>query len=63
MISCPWKVMDSTYEVVLQIIFCYFEATYWKLNIRCYTFTIHFLATEDNAHDVWTLIDESDFIH
>ncbi len=63
-ISCPWKVVDSTYDykIVSQIIFCYFDATYRKLNIRFYTFTIHILATEDNAHDGWTLSDDSEFI-
>ena len=54
-------VMDSTNEVVFQIIFCYVEATHKKLNRRFNTSTILFPVTEYNAHDGGTRSNGSDF--
>ena len=58
-ISCPQIVMDSTDEVVSQTFFCYFEATHWKLNSRCYTSTLPFLRQRTthkmDGHSVMTV--------
>ncbi len=62
MIRPSWLVMDSSNEVVLQIIFCYVEATHRKLNRRFNTSTILFLATEYNAQDGGTRSNGSDFL-
>jgi hypothetical protein len=53
--------MDSTNKVVLQIIFCYVEATHRELNSRFNTSTVLFPATEYNAQDGGTGSNGSDF--
>ncbi len=62
MIRSAWPVMDSTNKVVLQIIFCYVEATHMKLNSRFDTSSVLFPVTEYNAQDGGAGSNGSDFL-